>query len=92
MLKLITTKSYERKLKSFQKKHPNLRNRYLSTLKLLSENPFAPSLRLHKLHGDLSSFYSVSLNFKYRIMITLQIQDDQIILVDIGSHDDIYRG
>lgn len=86
MPKLITTAFYEKRLAQFKKKHPNLRNQYSKTIILLGSNPTHPSLRLHKLKGDLDTFYSVSINLKYRILIDFIIQGDTIILIDIGDH------
>ncbi|MEO5583549.1 MAG: plasmid stabilization protein, partial [Saprospiraceae bacterium] len=56
------------------------------SLLLLEANPFHPSLRLHKLKGNLVEYHSVSIDLKYRILIDFIIQDDKIILIDIGDH------
>ena len=90
MPKLIFTNSYERRVKKFFKKHPQLTDRYGKILKLLSLNPSHPSLRLHKLKGSLSEIYSVSINISYRITLKFIIRDDTIIPIDIGKHDEIY--
>ncbi|HAK78007.1 MAG TPA: plasmid stabilization protein [Runella sp.] len=91
MIKLISTKTYEKSLEKFKKQHPELKNQYAKTIQLLEQNPYHPSLRLHKLQGNLQAFYSISLNMKYRILLDFIIKDDQIILLDIGSHDYLYR-
>ena len=49
-----------------------------------------PSLRLHKLQGKLCEFHSISIDIEYRIIIDFIIKDDEIIPVDIGTHDDVY--
>ena len=90
MIKLITTKSYERSLKKFKKYHPEMREQYEKTLKMLVFDPTHPSLRLHKLQGKLQDLYSVSINMKFRILLEFIVQDDQIILINIGSHDQLY--
>ncbi|MBK8349388.1 MAG: type II toxin-antitoxin system RelE/ParE family toxin [Saprospiraceae bacterium] len=59
-------------------------------MKLLGADPSHPSLRLHKLKGNLSDLYSVSLNMQYRILLNFIIKDDQIILINIGDHDGMY--
>jgi mRNA-degrading endonuclease YafQ of YafQ-DinJ toxin-antitoxin module len=87
---LIYTDSYIKRAKKFIKKHPELTSQYEKTLKLLELNPNHPSLRIHKLHGKLSELYSVSINISYRISIDFFIEDNKIIPVDIGSHDDVY--
>ena len=58
---------------------------------MLKVNPHHPSLRLHKLKGPLQGFQSVSINRSYRITIEFIIQDNLIIPVTVGSHDQVYR-
>jgi mRNA-degrading endonuclease YafQ of YafQ-DinJ toxin-antitoxin module len=89
-MKLITTKAYERKLKKFRKQNPHLRDQYVKTISLLGDNPYHPSLRLHRLKGKLQKFYSISINLQYRIVIDFIIKDDTIILINIGGHDEVY--
>ena len=90
MAEIIYTDSYIKRARKFFKKHPELISQYEKTLKLLELNPNHHSLRLHKLHGKLSELYSVSINISYRISIDFLIEDDKIIPIDIGSHDQIY--
>ncbi len=90
MAEIIYTESYLKRAKKFIKKHPELISQYGKTLKLLEANPSHPSLRLHKLHGKLSELYSVSINISYRICIDFIIDDDKIIPIDIGTHDEVY--
>lgn len=90
MAKIIYTHSYEKKAKKFIKKHPELINQYTKTIKLLELNPAHPSLRLHPLKGKLSSLYSVSINMSYRISLDFIIENDTIIPINVGSHEDVY--
>lgn len=90
MPKLIFTESYERRATKFLKRHPDLKEQYSKTLKLLALNPSHPSLRLHKLKGILKDLHSVSINISYRIVLELIIKNDAIIPIDIGTHDDVY--
>jgi len=87
---IIYTESYIKRARRFIKKHPDLLSQYEKTLKLLEINPEHPSLRLHKLRGKLSELYSVSINITYRICIDFIIEDDKIIPVDVGTHDEVY--
>ncbi len=89
MPKLVSTKSYERQLMLFIQLHPNLRESYSRTIRLLEVNPSHPTLRLHKLKGQLRSYSSVSINMKYRIMIDFIVKDDMIILIALGSHEQL---
>ncbi len=88
--KLIYLDSYNKKAAKFIKKHRDLKNQYEKTLKLLEIDPYHPSLRLHKLKGKLEGIYSISINITYRIAIDFVIEKDEIILLDVGHHDDLY--
>ncbi len=90
MAKLIYTEKYIKKAAKFIKKYPELIGQYEKTLKLLELNPYHPSLRLHKLSGRLSELYSVSINITYRISINFIVDDDKIIPISIGTHDEVY--
>ena len=87
MIKLLSTKRYDKALHKFKKKYPELRDKYIKTITLLTENPFHPSLRLDKLKGRFSDYYSVSLKMQYRIMLDFLIEDDRILLIDIGGNE-----
>jgi mRNA-degrading endonuclease YafQ of YafQ-DinJ toxin-antitoxin module len=89
--KLIYTDSYITRAKCFAKQHPELRVQYQKALMLLENNPFHPSLRLHPLQGRLSELHSISINISYRITIEMIIKEKEIILVNVGSHQDVYR-
>lgn len=90
MYRLIYPEPYLKKASKFIKKHPELRGQYQKTLELLELNPHHPSLRLHGLQGRLAGLSSVSINMSYRIVLQLIITDKDIILVDVGSHDQVY--
>lgn len=89
-MKLIKDESYQRKERKFFKKHTNLLDKYNEVLSKLKIDPFEPSLKTHKLKGEWSDFYACSLTYEYRIVCTFIIRDEVIVLVDIGSHDDVY--
>ncbi len=89
--RLIYPDSYLRRAKKFLKKHPEIRGQYQKTLQLLELNPHHPSLRLHRLQGRLAALSSVSINMSYRIVLEILIQDNDIILIDVGHHDHVYR-
>jgi mRNA-degrading endonuclease YafQ of YafQ-DinJ toxin-antitoxin module len=87
---LIYPDSYIRRAKKFLGKHPEIHNQYRKTLELLELNPYHPSLRLHSLDGRLKGLSSVSINMRYWIVLELEIQDEVIILINIGNHDQVY--
>jgi mRNA-degrading endonuclease YafQ of YafQ-DinJ toxin-antitoxin module len=86
---LVFTEHYEKRVRLFLKRHPELEKQYLKSLQLLEANPFHPSLRLHPLSGRLSGLHSVSINLSYRITLEFLIQDQEIIPVNVGDHDTV---
>jgi len=87
---LVYPESYIRRARKFLKKHPELHTQYRKTLELLELNPFHPSLRLHSLKGRRNGLSSVSINISYRIVLELIIDRNEILLINIGTHDQVY--
>lgn len=83
--------SFERRLKQFRRKHPDLDEALVTLLTELADDPFHPKLRLHPLTGKLAGLHAVSLTRKTRLTLYLAVEQRQIRLVDIGSHDEVYR-
>ena len=90
MYKLILTDTYIKKEKTFLKKHSNLKEKYKKTLLFLRANPHHPSLRLHKLQGALKEYHSVSISMNYRIVMEFLITDEEIVLLNVGKHNEVY--
>jgi len=90
MYEMRFANGYEKRVVKFFKKHKEVYPQYKKTIALLTNDPTHPSLRVHRLQGKLEGFSSVSINMKYRIVVDFIIVDGIIILVDIGSHDDVY--
>jgi mRNA-degrading endonuclease YafQ of YafQ-DinJ toxin-antitoxin module len=90
LYKLIFTENYNKKASKFLKKHPGLISQYQKTLELLVLNPQHPSLRLHKLKGNLKNLHSASINLSYRISLEFIIEDKKIIPIDVGDHAQVY--
>ena len=88
--KLVFPESYIRRARKFLNKHPDIHGQYRKTLELLEYDPHHPSLRLHSLQGNLSGLSSVSINISYRIVLELIIEGNEILLINIGKHDQVY--
>lgn len=88
--KLIFPAPYQKREKAFLDKHPELRQRYFKTLLLLEQNPLHPSLRLHSLHGRLTGLHSASISMQYRITLELELRENEIVFVDVGTHGQVY--
>jgi mRNA interferase YafQ len=55
-MKLVAHKSFKRAFKKLIKKNSQLQDRVLDILDLLENDPFTPSLKSHKLTGDLNAY------------------------------------
>jgi len=89
--RLVFTQQYEKRARRFLKRHTELEAHYLKTLRLLEANPFHPSLRLHQLSGRLDGIYSVSITLSYRITLEFLITGREIVPIDVGDHDTVYK-
>ena len=88
--RLVFPASYQKREKAFLRKHPDVRERYFKTLLLLEQNPFHPSLRLHPLQGALTGLHSVSISMQYRITLELELRENEIVFVNVGTHGEVY--
>ena len=91
MYTLVWTAAFTRTAKKFLKSHPELRPQVASVLRDLETDPFQPHLRFHRLDGKLKGVQAVRITHSYRITLTLLISEKEIALLDIGSHDEVYR-
>lgn len=89
--RIIYTDAYSRRATKFLKRHPAVLAQYEKAMSLLELDPFHPSLRLHKLEGRMSELHAISINLSYRVVIHFLIAGDEIVPVDIGDHDQVYR-
>jgi len=87
---IIEPDSYKKRAVKFFKRHPDLLERYEKTIKLMELDPFHTSLRLHKLKGLLAEYHSVSISMQYRIILEFVVEDEKLILINIGKHDRAY--
>lgn len=57
-------------------------------------DPFAPHLETHKLKGKLEGSWACSVGYDLRVIFDFvkneQARDDDIFLIEIGSHDEVY--
>lgn len=66
-----------------------LNKQFARQLKKFSENLFDPGLRTHNLLGKMNDCWSFSVSYDCRIIFQF-IEAERILLLDIGTHDDVY--
>ncbi|OGW36398.1 MAG: hypothetical protein A2Y97_01880 [Nitrospirae bacterium RBG_13_39_12] len=70
------------------KRNPSLEPQLEKVLIELKKDPFTPSLKTHKLKGDMEGLFACSLTHELRIIF--ELSSKTIRLLDIGSHDEVY--
>ena len=91
MYTLVWTAGFTRSAERFVNRHPELREKFAAVLRDLENDPFQPHLKYHSLGGKLKGVQAVSLTYSYRITLMLGVTANEITLLDIGSHDELYR-
>ncbi|MFA7384409.1 MAG: hypothetical protein WC001_13270 [Desulfurivibrionaceae bacterium] len=91
MYTLVWTSGFTRTAGKFLKQHPELQEKFAAILGDLERDPFQPHLRYHHLGGKLKGVQAISITSSYRLTLTLLITNQEIILLDVGSHDEVYR-
>ena len=88
---IVTSNYFLKRAKKFFRKHPELKERFANLADDIKKDPFQPHLQYHHLGGNLKGIQAVSITDKYRISLTIVISEKEIILLDIGTHDEVYR-
>lgn len=91
MYRLVWTAHFSRAARKFVQNRPELKKRLADVLRSLEDDPTQQHLSLHPLKGKLQGMHAASLTHSYRITLTLKVTEREILLLDIGSHGDVYR-
>ncbi len=75
--------------KQYKKLTPKLQQKTMEAIRLWSQKPSDGSLRLHKLSGKMSRFYSIDIAGDLRALY--EIVDDKVFLYQmVGTHSQLY--
>ncbi|MBW4471243.1 MAG: type II toxin-antitoxin system mRNA interferase toxin, RelE/StbE family [Stenomitos rutilans HA7619-LM2] len=76
------------------KRDQQLQQRIEGTLLQMQQEVFAPNLGTHKLEGQLQGLLACSCGYDCRVVFLIEKDketgSEAIILLDIGTHDEIY--
>ena len=93
-MEVVWSSGFKRSFRKITKKNPQLKNQIVKVLRLLADDPFTPSLKSHKLTGDLAGLWSCSVAYDCRIIFNFSEDENLlemvILLIDLGSHDEVY--
>ena len=91
MIDLFWSEKFKRVYKKWVKKNPNHSIEFGTRIKMFTENPFSPKLKTHSLSGKLEGYWSFSLDNAFRVIFIFPENDrSRAILIDIGTHDEVY--
>lgn len=94
MRTLVLASSFKRAFKKLIRRQPELQELIEARLALLAADAFEPILQTHKLKGKLAGVWACSVEYDCRIVFTfvenLESGEEEILLIDIGSHDNVY--
>ncbi len=94
MRALVPTQKYERAYRKFVRNNPSVQSKIDNALRQLSIDAFGPSLGTHKLSGKLFGLLACSCGYDCRIVFSIetdkQTNQEFIVLIDIGKHDEVY--
>lgn len=79
---------FDSKFRKLLRRQPSLEISMQTALTLLMEDLKAPSLKAHKLSGKLKNQWAFWLTYKLRVVF--KRKGDTIILINIGTHDEVY--
>jgi len=89
---LVWTATFARTARKFLRRHPELAGIFRDAIEQLETDPDAPRLRRHPLQGRHAGKFSARLTYEHRIVFLLRVREREVVLLDIGSHDEVYRG
>jgi addiction module RelE/StbE family toxin len=87
-MKTEFSKDFIKEIRKIKLKNVKLYKRIQKQISLFASHPTHPSLRTHKLSGNLKNYWSISVNKSIRIIYKLM--KDKAYFVDIGTHDEVY--
>jgi addiction module RelE/StbE family toxin len=83
---VTTTRKFD---KRFKKQSARIKQEFGERIKIFLEDINNPILNIHKLSGKLNNLWSFNLSGDVRVIFD-KSQKGVIILVDIGSHSELY--
>ncbi|TAL70344.1 MAG: hypothetical protein EPN82_03065 [Bacteroidetes bacterium] len=94
---LVPSSSFENAKKKYLKYYPQFKQELENSFKILSDDPFNPKLKTHKLKGTLEGSLSCRINYSLRLIFSFNYIFDEkgnkkeiILLETLETHDEVY--
>lgn len=82
-MKIIYTPKF---IRAYKKLPDNIKDKVEEKEIVFKEDPFHPSLKTHKLNGDLEDFWSFSVDSKNRVIFEIS-KNNTFYFHMVGDHD-----
>lgn len=89
-VRLEFSSNFKKGLKKLKRKDPALVKHLYSSLEIFQEQPSHPSLKTHKLKGELQDRYAFSVHQNLRVIFRWAT-DTHVLLISFVAHDQVYR-
>ena len=89
MIAISFSSSFKRSFKKLFKNKPKLEKVFWSKTNTFIKNPYHPSLKTHKLTGELKHLWSFSVEYDCRVIFYFE-EENKIVFTAIGNHDAVY--
>jgi addiction module RelE/StbE family toxin len=94
MRKIILTPRFQRSLRKFIKGDQRLKKQIQETLREMEVDLSTINLSTHRLKGEFDGLRACSCGYDCRIIFSIEkypdTDEELIILLNIGTHDDVY--
>jgi len=90
MIQLVWDAGFKRAFKKRISQDPLLKQRFWDALELFVSDPFTHELRTHPLTGRLHGYHAFSVDFDCRVVFLFLKGQTKVLLIDIGTHDEVY--
>ena len=86
--KVIKGSSFNRAFKKLCSQNSNFLELFQVFFRQFALNPKSPKFQVHKLKGDLKGCYAAKIEYDLRLIFSYK--NEEITLIDIGTHDAVY--
>lgn len=89
-MKILLSQDVIKDIKELRSRDIKLFKKIKKQLRLFFTDHTHPSLRTHKLKGNLNNLWSISIDMKIR-MVYVITKHNEAYFTDIGTHSEVYK-
>ncbi len=90
MIELVWDAGFKRSYKKRIGTDMVLKKKFWDAITLFTDQPFDSRLKTHKLSGRLKGLWAFSIAYDCRVVFKFLEEGKTVLLIDIGTHDEVY--